>query len=181
MQKKSTARSIAIAGALLAVHCVTYAVDSASVEFGTGNKTQMARLGLQWQWAQQWWQSNGTHVGGYWDLTIAQWRGTRYQNQPDNSQNITSIGITPVFRFQSNTRKGFYAEAGIGAHLLSELYNNNGRQLSTSFEFGDHVAAGYVFRNDIDLGLKLQHFSNGGIKHPNNGVNFAVIRLSHPF
>jgi len=173
-------RSIAVIPILLGLHCGSYAADSASVEFGTGNKTQMARLGLQWNWENQWWKSNGTHIGGYWDLSLAQWRGTRFQNS-DNTQNITSIGITPVFRFQSDTLKGFYGEAGIGAHYLSDLYNNNGRQLSTRFEFGDHLGIGYVFQNKADLGLKIQHFSNGGIKHPNNGVNFAVIRLGYPF
>jgi lipid A 3-O-deacylase len=35
--------------------------------------------------------------------------------------------------------------------------------------------------NNLDLGLKLQHFSNGGIKDPNDGVNFAVVRISYPF
>jgi hypothetical protein len=173
-------RSIGIIPILLGLHCGSYAANSASFEFGTGNKTQMARLGLQWKWGNQWWKSNGTHIGGYWDLSLAQWRGTRFQNT-DNIQNITSIGITPVFRFQSDTLKGFYGEAGIGAHYLSGLYNNNGRQLSTNFEFGDHIGVGYVFQNNADLGLKIQHFSNGGIKHPNNGVNFAVIRLGYPF
>jgi lipid A 3-O-deacylase len=174
-------RSIAVIPLLLGLHCGSYAADSASFEFGTGNKTQMARLGLQWKWENQWWKSNGTHIGGYWDLSLAQWRGTRFQNTAGNIQNITSIGITPVFRFQSDTLKGFYTEAGIGAYYLSDLYNNNGRQLSTSFEFGDHIGVGYVFQNNADLGLKIQHFSNGGIKHPNNGVNFAVIRLGYPF
>jgi lipid A 3-O-deacylase len=157
------------------------AVDSASLEFGTGNHTQLLRAGLQWKWANKWWQSNGTHIGGYWDATLMQWRGNRYQNVPDSTQNITGLGITPVFRFQNDSLKGAYAEAAVGAHMLSDLYDNNGRKLSTRFEFGDHLAVGYVFSNKLDLGLKIQHFSNGGIKHPNNGVNFAVIRASYSF
>ena len=157
------------------------AADSVSLEFGTGNKTKMARLGVQSKWAKRWWQGNGTHIGGYWDLTIAQWRGTVYQGKDGSTQNLTSFGITPVFRMENDSQLGFYAEAGIGAHYLTGHYNNNGRQLSTNFEFGDHLGFGYVFRNKLDLGLKLQHFSNGGIKHPNSGVNFAVVRLSYPF
>jgi hypothetical protein len=170
------------AGCLLAgLHIESYAIDSASAEFATGNKTQMARVGAQWKWDRQWLQSNGTHIGGYWDLTLAQWRGTQFQNVSGRKQNITSIGITPVFRFQRDTLKGPYAEAGIGIHYLSDLYNNNDRQLSTRFEFGDHLGIGYVFRNNLDVGLKIQHFSNGGIKQPNGGVNFAVVRVSYPF
>lgn len=159
----------------------SFAADSASIEFGAGDKTKMLRVGAQWKWNKTWWHSNGTHIGGYWDATLAQWRGNRFRNIPGNTQNITAVGITPVFRFQSDSMKGFYAEAGIGAHLLSELYDNNDKQLSTRFQFGDHIGVGYVFSNDADISLKVQHFSNGSIKKPNDGVNFAVIRVSVPF
>jgi hypothetical protein len=166
---------------LIVIQSSAHAVDSTSFEFATGNKTKMARVGLQWKWERQWFRSNGTHLGGYWDLTLAQWRGDRFEDVEGRTQNITDIGITPVFRFQRDDLKGPYVEAGIGAHYLSEHYNNNGRQLSTNFQFGDHLGIGYVFRNNLDVGLKFQHFSNGGIKEPNNGVNFAVVRVSYPF
>ena len=166
---------------LVATAPAGFAADSASFEFGTGDKTKMVRVGAQWKWDAMWWQSNGTHIGGYWDLTLAQWRGNRFRNIPGNTQNITAIGITPVFRFQNDSRKGLYFEAGIGAHLLSELYDNNDQQLSTRFQFGDHLGIGYVFANNADVSLKIQHFSNGSIKKPNDGVNFAVVRVSYPF
>jgi lipid A 3-O-deacylase len=181
MMKTWNWKVLALGLALNASYIPSYAVDSGSIEFGTGNHTQLFRGGLQWKWDNKWWQSNGTHIGGYWDATLMQWRGNRYQNIPDNTQNLTGIGITPVFRFQNDSLKGAYAEAAVGAHFLSDLYDNNGRQLSTRFEIGDHLAIGYVFENRLDLGLKIQHFSNGGIKHPNNGVNFAVLRASYPF
>lgn len=161
--------------AIIGIQSSSHAVDSASVEAGTGNQTRMVRFGAQWNWASKWWQSNDTHIGTYWDLTLAQWRGTQFQNRPDAIQNITDIGITPVLRFQRDSKTGLYAEAGIGAHLLSRVYNNNGHDLSTAFQFGDHIGIGYVFANKLDLGLKIQHFSNGGIKQPNNGVNFAFL------
>lgn len=167
--------------AILGIQASSSAADSISVEAGSGNKTDMVRFGAQWNWANTWWQSNDTHIGGYWDLTLAQWRGTRYQNRPDATQNITDIGITPVFRFQRDSKTGPYAEAGIGIHLLSQVYDNNGRTLSTAFEFGDHIGLGYVFANNFDLGLKIQHFSNGGIKQPNHGVNFAVLSAKMVF
>jgi hypothetical protein len=165
----------------MAVHGASHAVDGVAFEAGGGQKVQIARVALQWDWQKKWWQSNGTHIGGYWDVNLSQWRGNQYRNVPGARQNITAIGITPVFRFQNDSLKGFYGEAGIGANLLSELYNNDGHQLSTAFEFGDHIGVGYVFNNGMDLGLKLQHFSNGSIKQPNGGVNFAILRLGYKF
>ncbi|HJW56065.1 MAG TPA: acyloxyacyl hydrolase [Burkholderiaceae bacterium] len=168
-------------GLLTAIPITGHAVDSVSLEAGQGNKTVLTRLGIQWKTPHQWWKSNGTHVGLYWDLTLSRWHGTRYLNMPGSTQDITVLGITPVFRLQNDSAKGFYLEGGIGANLFSELYRNNDRRLSTAFEFGDHIGVGYVFSNNLDLTLKAQHFSNGGIKEPNSGVNFLVLRGSYPF
>ncbi|WP_296500958.1 acyloxyacyl hydrolase [Rhodoferax sp.] len=167
--------------ALTAAHGAAQALDAASLELAVGEKVQMVRVGAQWDWERRWFQSNGTHLGGYWDLSLAQWRGTHYQNIEGKTQDITSIGLTPVLRFQQDSKKGFYAEARIGIHLLSELYDNDNNHLSTSFQFGDEVGVGYVFNNKLDIGLKLQHFSNGGIKKPNDGIDFTSIRVRYIF
>jgi lipid A 3-O-deacylase len=178
--KKITAVPLYIACAL--VPCLpAHAVDSVSLEIGSADDSSLARLGLQWRWQKQWWKSNGTHIGGYWDWTLARWHERRHQDISGNSQNIHAFGITPVFRFQRDTLKGFYAEAGIGANLLSELYDNGGKRFSTSFQFGDHIGIGYVFQNNLDLGLKIQHYSNAGIKKPNPGLDFALISVRYPF
>lgn len=161
-------------------HSISQAADSTSIEFGSGNKTKMVRLGMQWNWDRQWWRSNGTHLGGYWDLNFAHWRGEQYRDIPNTRQSINVIGITPVLRLQNNHLKGLYGEIGIGIRLLSEHYDNNGRQLSTKFQFSDHIGIGYVFANNLELGVKLQHFSNASIKKPNDGLNFISIGLRYP-
>jgi lipid A 3-O-deacylase len=167
--------------ALLFAHTASFAVDSMSGEFGTGNKSQLYRVGVQSDWDQQWFQSNGTHLGGYWDATIAEWQNNAYRGVSGAQQNITDIGLTPVFRFESDSKKGFYSEIAVGFHLMSHIYNNNGRPFSTAFQFGDHLGVGYVFNNGWDIALKAQHFSNGAIKHPNPGANLAVIKIAHSF
>lgn len=158
----------------------SHAVDAVSLAYATGNSTKMLRIGTQWRWDRQWQVSGGANVSGYWDLTLAEWRGTRYRNV-DQAQNITDIGITPVFRLQKDDCVGWYGEAGIGAHLFSAIYDNAGSRLSTAFEFGDHVGFGYVTTAGMDIGLLFQHFSNGRIKQPNDGVNFAMIRMGYSF
>lgn len=177
-----SANAVFVAGCLMAGwHVPGLAVDSASLEFGTGNKTKMVRVGAQWDWDKKWFQSNGWHLGGYWDATAAMWRQNRYQNIPGNQKDLYDIGITPVFRYQRDSKLGLYGEAAIGAHLLSDIYDNNDRQFSTRFEFGDHIGIGYVFDNKLDLSLKFQHFSNGSIKQPNDGANLTFIRAAYRF
>lgn len=141
----------------------------------------MARVALQSRWEKRWFQSNGTHLGGYWDLSLAQWRGSANQAVKGQHQHLTELGLTPVLRLQSDDLKGWYVEGGIGIHMLSKLYDNNSDYLSTKFQFGDHLGAGYVFDNGWEAGLQLQHFSNGGIKRPNSGVNFLVFKAARSF
>lgn len=175
--------SAAAASVCLAHHALAADayVSGVSLEVGSGEKVHLLRFGTQADWHKRWFEGNGRHLTGYWDFSLAQWRGTAYEGVAGQHRNITSVGITPVLRYQADNGKGWYVEGGIGANLLSHVYNNGGKQLSTAFEFGDHVGAGYIFDNKWDLGLKLQHFSNASIKEPNDGVNFVVLRLARRF
>lgn len=156
-------------------------IDSVSLEYGRGSKISMVRVGVQSDWSKRWFQSNGSHLSGYWDASAGAWRGTRYKNVPGARQDLWDIGFTPVFRYQNDDKKGMYYEGGIGVHRLSELYDNNDDNLSTRFQFGDHIGIGYVFGNKWELGAKIQHFSNGGYKKPNSGVDFIEIKAGYHF
>ncbi|MDY7540267.1 acyloxyacyl hydrolase [Undibacterium sp. RTI2.1] len=178
--KSSAKNSLLCALVILSTQTLAHAVDSASLEFATGNKTKMVRGGAQWNWDQQWFKSNGTNLSGYWDATLADWQENNYQGH-GVKQSLIDAGITPVFRLQNDSKKGLYGEAGIGLHMLSEIYDNNGRTFSTNFQFGDHIGVGYVLTNGWDIAFKIQHYSNGGVKHPNPGVNFAVVKAGYAF
>lgn len=155
--------------------------DSMSVEAGGGEHVQVLRLAAQKDWNKEWLATSSYHLSGYWDANIAYWRGNRWDNIPDNRKNLAVIGITPVFRWEADDKLGFYADAGIGASLFSSVYRNTHRQLSTAYEFADHVGAGYVFDKNWEIGARLQHYSNGGIKHPNGGVNLFVVKAAYHF
>ena len=120
-------------------------------------------------------------MSGFWDASVGVWRANQYQDVPGQKQHLADIGFTPVFRFERDDKKGFFAEGGFGVHYLSKLYDNDGYRLSTHFEFGDHVGVGYAFNNQWVLGMNIRHFSNGGIKKPNTGVNFIEVKLSQRF
>jgi hypothetical protein len=147
-------------------------IDSASFEYGSGPKVDMGRIAVQKNWDARWFAS---------DLAASWWRGTAYRNVPGDHQNLAVVGFTPVVRYQRDDKLGWYAEAGIGANLFSELYNNDGHELSTAFQFGDHIGIGYVTPNQWEFGLKFQHFSNASIKRPNSGANFLVVSARYHF
>lgn len=155
-------------------------VDSVSFEVGVGEHVQLYRAGMQWDWNRDWFSNGSSHLNGYFDLNLGWWHGTRYKDRNDN-QNLGVIGFTPVFRWESVDKKGFYAEAGIGVSFFSECYNNNDNKMGSSFQFADHIGVGYVFKNNFDLGLRVQHYSNAGIAQPNDGENFVVLRGAYRF
>ncbi len=150
------------------------AVDSVSVEAGSGDGVHMARVGAQWDWQKTWLQRGDWHLGGYWDLQIGQWNGASH---------LTDLGLTPTFRWENSARRGGYLEGAIGFHYLSSKNVTSAKQLSTNFEFGDHIGAGYRFgdKGNYDLGLRFQHLSNAGIKHPNPGINLTQLRFQYHF
>lgn len=139
---------------------------ASSLVYGASSKVRMARIAAQSHWERRWLVRESTHLTGYWDISLAQWRASAHQNVAGRRQGISIIGVTPVFRYQSKNAIGWYLEGGIGIHLLSQLYDNDGNNLSTRAQFGDHIGAGYVYANNWALGLKLQRFSNGGVKKP---------------
>jgi lipid A 3-O-deacylase len=166
---------------LIGLHGYVHAFDSAAVEIARGNQTDVLRIGTNWEWKEGWLRSNNTSLGGYWELSAAFWRLNRFQNLVGNSHGLVDFGATPVFRFQRSDSLGWYAEGGIGLHYLSENYDNNGRQLSGNFQFGSHLGVGYSFACGVDVGIKLRHVSNGGIRKPNDGVNFVAAAISYRF
>lgn len=179
--KTTTKKSLLVLGVLVwaTMSAPSRAVDGISFEVGNGDGTDMGRVGAQWDWKTRWLQGQNWHVGGYWDASVGYWhRGS----PPGFNEDITDIGFTPVFRLQQNDLTGPYLEAAIGFHLLSKTSLGD-KRFSTRFQFGDHIGAGIRFgpKGRYDASYRFQHLSNGGIKRPNNGIEFHQIRLQYHF
>jgi hypothetical protein len=160
---------------------VDFSVDSVSIEGGYSSNDDgnvgMGRVGLQWDWGVKWFQTGSWFLGGYWDLAAGYWNS--------DVSDIGDFSITPVFRFQSNATSGFspYVELAVGAHMLTEKTITGTRLFSTSFQFGDHLAAGFRFgdKAQYDMSYHYQHLSNASIEQPNPGINFHQLRLQYHF
>ncbi|MFN7086024.1 MAG: acyloxyacyl hydrolase [Burkholderiales bacterium] len=161
-------------------------MDGVSFEYGKSDSSNADvgryRLAVQWDWGKRWFDSGGWHLGGYWDLGLGQWDN---RSVPRTGGSVTDIGLTPVFRFQHDGSAGLmpYVEAGIGLHLLSATSVSPERRFGSSFQFGDHLGIGVRFggKGRYDAGYRYQHFSNGGLKEPNQGINFHQLRLQYRF
>jgi hypothetical protein len=166
-------RKFAAAAAAWMLASAGYCMDGVAVEIGTGDDdTRAIRLAGTWNWRKQWQLGEKWHLAGYWELSLGAW-----ENLDDST---TDFGFTPVFRFEHHDEHHVYVEAAIGFHILSQHISAQ-RQFSTNFQFGDHLAVGARFgsRRRYDLGVRLQHISNGGIQKPNPGINFLLLRFQY--
>ena len=148
---------------------------------GEDDDATMARISGQVDMQRRWFEGNGRHLAAYWDVSVAHWRTKDWHGVRGREKTFATVGVTPVFRYRNDSGLGWYAEGAIGLHYFSQAYYNGDKQLSTRFQFGDHLGAGYVFTNGWDVGVKFQHFSNGGVKKPNDGVNLFILRASRHF
>ena len=160
------------------------AVDGMNVDLGAGDESATQIGGsVKWNWDSRWFTEGDWYVGGYWEAGIAHWDGDSGKHRNDN---ITLIGVTPVFRLTrhnklDNGMKPFF-EGAIGFHLMSDDKIGD-KDLGGNFTFGDHISGGAQFGDRLqhELSLRLQHFSNAGIYSDNQGMNFATIRYGYNF
>ena len=158
-----------------------YAQDGVSVERGEWSHSSLTNLAVQESWGNDYEFLIQHKLTAYWEFNVAEIRGNKCHDIDGDDQTITDVGITPVFRWNGDRDTRFFSEIGIGANYMSAIFNNDNRVMGTRFQFGDHVGVGYKFENGIEITLKFQHFSNGGIREPNPAVNFAIVKLAYSF
>ena len=165
--------------ALCAASQCAYCVDSVSVQVGTGNYVDVAGIGLgsadwkRWPISQRW------SLSVYGTAGLACWRGNA--DAPNN--NLVDLSAAPVARFEYGGDGSLlpYIEASIGVHLLSRNQLNERRDFGTAFQFGEFLSAGVSLgsRHQFDIGLQVQHVSNGGIKNPNDGLTYGTLVIRY--
>lgn len=156
-----------IAGAITALLIGVSVQQASAVELTaavsrTEKSTSTLRIGLQKDFQSRWWQSDVGVLTGYWDAGYTFWKGDK---RSDNH----SISVSPVlvYQFNGDVVKP-YIEAGIGVALF-EHTRIESRRLGSSFQFEDRLGVGVRFYNQA-LGVRATHYSNAGLKSPNDGI-----------
>ena len=161
-------------------------IDGLSLSFGrdsNDNETSLIRGGLQNRWQRTWFNGGAWYVGGYWDAELAY-----LESDVGDSENnsLFDLSLTPVFRMQRDATLSSgvspFAEAGIGAHLLSDTRLGE-RTFSTALQFGSVLGLGVGFGDNgqYELSYRFQRLSNIGIKQPNDGLDLHMLRIGYLF
>lgn len=154
--------------------------DQVFVQAGTADEARSAVAGVSW-WSG--WQADlaGGGLSLHTELSAGRWvRDVHARRDPTADDWVTQVGVAPVLRWQSGGASGAFVEAGIGLNLISPVYQRQNKRFSTTLNFGDHLAVGIRFgpRGAHELALRIEHFSNAGLRLPNPGENFRQLRYS---
>jgi hypothetical protein len=152
---------------------------------GTTRGAEMALAGAVWDlgWRRGWRLfGQGGEISAHADVVAGRWRG-QLEGTGQRSRS-THLGLTPVLRWTpAGTGPGpgamrWFVEAGVGLHVIDPVYRGLGKNFSTTWNFGDHLALGLRAgeRGQHEWSLRLQHFSNAGLRRPNPGENFVQLR-----
>lgn len=146
-----------------------------SVRAGAGKHYQ--RYELAWEspsfWTYQF-EGNGSRLDLLAEAGVAWWNASGSRKPSD----VWQINATPFVRWSVNN--AFYLEAGVGANLFSRTRFAD-KNISTRFQFAEHVGVGAYIGKNSRLGVRYSHYSNAGIKRPNPGLDVVQVLFSHQF
>lgn len=124
----------------------------------------------------------GGAVSFYWDLFLSQWRAPTLERS--GHHNYSQLGALAGWRYRFDQGASpWFAEAGLGITMMNDRYQTPERSFSTRFQFTEQLGIGRNFgaQGEHELSLRLQHFSNAGIRKPNPGENFVRVRYLYRF
>ena len=163
-----------IVAALLSLSA--FSVSAAEISGAVGATSQgglTARVGMGFGWDKSWFETDTGRLTGYWDA------GYTYWEAGDASGGAHSLSFAPVFvyEFGSGNVKPFI-EAGIGVAVFSGTSAGD-QELGSAFNFEDRIGAGLKIGETQRVGLRAIHYSNAGIKQPNDGIESFSLFYSH--
>jgi lipid A 3-O-deacylase len=161
----------------------SFTPDGIDLTGGYGNNVAIYGVGVHWDSICRCSALKSVGIDLRLAAQAAYWHG---HENPATNKSLWDFGLTPIFHW-SGIDMGparLFAEAGIGAHLLSKTRINTERVFSTAFQFGEIgvVGIGFGEKHRYEIGGLVQHISNGAIKEPNNGLTYfgAVFRMPLP-
>lgn len=131
------------------------------------------RVSLGFDWDKSWYQTSTGKITGYWDLGYTYWQAG------DQAGGRHAISFAPVFMYEfgeGNIKP--FVEAGIGVALFTGTTAGD-QKFGSAFNFEDRIGAGLKIGDTQKVGLRVIHYSNAGIKEPNDGIESYSIFYSH--
>lgn len=149
------------------------------VKYGQASSNDYQRSGIGLRFDPLWSATPGTlQITLRPELELSQ---LHYSGNGSGPTQVSEGGAIGMLRIQ-HAGEGIrpYAEVGLGLALFSNDRIGQ-RDLSSHGQFSEHIGVGLDFDQHWSLGLMYSHYSNGGLKQPNNGIDLQQIVLGVRF
>jgi lipid A 3-O-deacylase len=159
-------------GSALAQH-----VQGAGVSARAGIGEHYSRTELAWESPTLW----SHELSGDWGrLDLVAEAGAAYWHSTGSRQRVSvwQFSLVPMLRW--HFADNYYAEAGIGPSIFTHA-TIAGEEISSAFQFSNHIGVGAYLSDHSRIGARFSHFSNGGLKRPNPGLNVVQILYTYQF
>lgn len=105
----------------------------------------------------------------------------RYQPNNQTDQNLV-LALSPVWtkHIGALLQRPLDIEFGIGVSLLDDT-QFAGKNVSTHYQFEDRLGLQWHLSTAHSVYLRYMHYSNGGVKKPNPGLDFIAVGYSQRF
>lgn len=174
--------AILLAGAVLAFHCAAADLrpDTIFLEAGQGKgSVDAVAVGAAWGWA---WRSRTAYgqFTGATEAYVARWGAP----EKTGRESFDLVAVLPVLRWRKDGGLSpWYVEGGIGLMYIDPRFRTASKEFTTNLNFADTLGFGRNFgeRDQHELGLRLSHYSNAGLKRPNPGQNIVRLHYAYRF
>ena len=156
-----------VVGLMLFYNAASAGSDGFGVSFGYGvsnDDIDIYRLGVKKDFSSRWFESGTGYLSGFFELSYNRW--------DDDNDEINAVAFSPVFAYYFGKDTDFirpYVAGGIGAALLDD-YRIHNRNLSSHYQFEDRIGLG-ARMGIFDVNFSYFHYSNAGLKSPNDGID----------
>jgi lipid A 3-O-deacylase len=167
---------------LAALPSLTHAaVAGISVVAGRGDSgVQSWQLGVQWNRVDK--PGETWSFSRFYEAVAGTWHA---RDEGVRVRSLQEAGAFGIFRLERDGHGASvipYVQYGLGFRLLSHAGISN-RGMAVAFQFDNQIGAGVRFgpNGRYDVGYRLRHISNAGIKEPNAGINFHEVQFTYRF
>ena len=144
------------------------------------DRVENVGAGVAWPFAWKR-QALGGEFSAAAELSVNYWHARDFSG---GHRGFWSVGLVPLLRYRlADGRSSWFVEGGIGLVASDKRYDTPDKTFSTRLNFSDNLAVGRSFGRDWnqEVSLRLQHVSNAGIKKPNPGEDFVLVRYAFRF
>ena len=117
---------------------------------------------------------DGESMYSLWNIDVIPEFGLVQFKDNVSGKELKQIYFTPMISYQMGK---FTIDGGIGISLLNGQHLGE-KNISTNFQFTDHIGIGYTFYKKYKIGYRITHVSNADIKRPNPGIDSQQVYFS---